>query len=258
MMKTTFSLKRSAIILMAILIIIAILNVIMSWRVTGRLMEYAQQVAATDKAEVLAKDVIINTVQVQQFITDVAATGDPAAYAEADENLKRAQKDLDELIIIMPASKNMLEGIRTKLLLLNDTGHTMADLYIAKGRAAGNVIMKLPITGFDDRATELMTNINNFTVPLASKNAALKIEWEAERTKLRSILLAQNIFSVLAFILTLLYLGRKLFKYLGAEPAIMLNAANEIAHGNLNQTFVLKQNEQIKHISQRAEGNWLS
>ena len=243
MMKTTFSLKRSAIILMAILIIIAILNVIMSWRVTGRLMEYAQQVAATDKAEVLAKDVIINTVQVQQFITDVAATGDPAAYAEADENLKRAQKDLDELIIIMPASKNMLEGIRTKLLLLNDTGHTMADLYIAKGRAAGNVIMKLPITGFDDRATELMTNINNFTVPLASKNAALKIEWEAERTKLRSILLAQNIFSVLAFILTLLYLGRKLFKYLGAEPAIMLNAANEIAHGNLNQTFVLKQND---------------
>ena len=242
-MKTTFSLKRSAIILMVILIVVAILNVIISWRVTNMLMEYAQQVAVLDKAERLGNDVILNTSQLQQFITDVAVTGNPTAYAKSDESLTKAQKYLDELIIVMPTSKNILQDIRNKLLVFNDTGHTMADLYIAKGQAAGNKIMKLPITGFDDRATELMTSINNFIVPIAKKNSALKIEWAAQRAQLRSILLAQNIFSVLAFILTLLYLGRKLFKNLGAEPAIMLDAANEIMHGNLNQTFVLKKND---------------
>ena len=248
-MKTKFSLRRSAIILMVILIIIAILNVIISWRVTNTLMGYAQQVAVLDKVEALANDVILSTAQVQQFITDVAATGNPEAYAEADESLKKAQKDLDELIVIMPTSKNILEDIRNKLLVLNDTGHTMADLYMAKGQVAGNKIMKLPINGFDARATELMASINNFIVPLTNKDSALKIEWEAQRSQLRTILLAQNSFSVLAFILTLLYLGRKLFKYLGAEPVIMLGVASKITHGNLSETIAIKDGDKTSLLA---------
>ena len=46
----------------------------------------------------------------------MAATGNPEVYAESDESLKKAQKDLDELILIMPTSKNSIEDLRNNFL----------------------------------------------------------------------------------------------------------------------------------------------
>ena len=238
-MKTAFSLRRSAIILMVILIIIAILNVIISLRVTAALMEYAQQVEVLDAAENAGDKVILHTAQMQQFITDVAATGNPEAYTESDASFKIAQENLDKLVALLPASKANLDDLRSKLVAFNDIGHTMADTYVAKGQKAGNEIMNMPNTGFDDRATDLEAGMESFIVPIETKNATLKKEWEAKRAQLRSILLAQNIFSVLAFIITLLYLGRKLFKTLGGEPALTEQVANTIADGNLSQNIAV-------------------
>jgi methyl-accepting chemotaxis protein len=233
-MKNTFNLKRAVIILISILIVIAILNVIISLRVTASLSAYAHQVELLDKVETETNKIALNTSQIQQFITDVAATGNPEAYQESDTNLKMAQENLDKLTLLLPAAKSTFDELRTELAAMNEVGHTMADTYMTKGQKAGNEIMKLPITGFDARSANLINSTENFIAPLKAKNAALKIEWDAKRAQLSSILLAQNIFSVLAFIITLVFLGRKLFKTLGGEPALTQQVANTIANSDLS------------------------
>ena len=258
-MKTAFSLRRSAVILMVILIIIAILNVVISLRVTASLMKYAQQVKILDAAENAGDKVILHTTQIQQFITEIAATGNLDIYKESDTSFKKAQENLDKLVALMPAQKTTIEDLRTKLVAFNDIGHTMANTYMAKGQKAGNEIMKLPSTGFDDRATDLEASMESFIVPIETKNATLKIEWEAERAQLRSILLAQNIFSVLAFILTLAYLGRKLFKTLGGEPALTQQVANTIANSDLSFAVPVKSgdNSSLLFSMQKMQANSL-
>ena len=242
-MKTTFNLRRSTIILMVILTIIAVLNVIISLRVTTSLIEYAQQVALLDETEKTSNSIILHTSQLQQFTTDVAATGNRDAYKQADDSYQKTLKNLDKLTLLMPASKATFDALRSKLIAFNDTGRTMAETYITKGQKAGNAIMKLPKIGFDDRAAELMASTKNFIVPVENKNVALKKEWEAKRVQLRSILISQNIFSVFAFIVTLLYLGRKLFKTLGGEPAQATELAHIIADGDLSQAIAIKSND---------------
>ena len=256
-MKAAFSLRRSAIILMVILIIIAILNVIISLRITSSLTEYADQVALLDDVVIMADKVTLHTSQMQQFITDVAATGSPEAYKESDVSFKIVQENIDKLINLMPASANTFEDLRTKLVDLNNIGHTMADTYMAKGQKAGNEIMNLPTTGFDDRSADLIKSTEDFITPLRAKNAALKMEWAAKRAQLRTILLAQNIFSVLAFIITLLYLGRKLFKTLGGEPALAQQVVNTIANSDLSVAVSVKSGDSTSLLSnmQKMQAN---
>jgi methyl-accepting chemotaxis protein len=239
-MKTQFSLRRSVIILMAILIIVAILNVIISLRVTASLMDYAVQVSKLDKAVKMADKVTLHTAQIQQFLTDVAATGNPEAYEESDASFKVVQENLDKLVNLIPESKVTVDDLRAKLVAMNETGHTMADTYIVKGQKAGNEIMKMPITGFDARSADLISSTQSFIVPLIAKADALNADWDAKRAQLRNILLAQNIFSVLAFILALIYLGRKLTKTLGGEPALAEQVANTIANSDLSVAVPVK------------------
>ncbi len=256
-MKATFNLRRAATILMAILIIIAIVNVVISLRVTESLMQYARDVAVLDEAKDAAHSVALHTSQVQQFITDVAATGSPEAYQESDASLKLAQDNLDKLTTLLPASKLAIDDLRAKLKQMNDVGHAMANTYIAKGHKAGNEMMKMPTTGFDDRSAAIISSSNGLMADIETKDAALKAEWSDKRSQLRSTLLAQNIFSVLAFILTLAYLGRKLFKTLGGEPALTEQVANTIANSDLTTMVPVKpgDNSSLLFSMQKMQNN---
>jgi methyl-accepting chemotaxis protein len=248
-MKSIFNLQRAAIVLIIILVIIAIVNVIISLRTTSALMTYANQVAVLDEAEKNGANLQFQTAQIQQFLTDVAATGNRDAFAEAETQLQKANKSLDNLSELMPESKPSFDALRADLMAFNTIGIEMAETYLAKGQAAGNEIMKMPEAGFDARAAKLISNTESFITLLFSNNTALKKEWADKRAQMRTILVLQNIFSILAFIIVLIYIGRKLFKSLGGEPVLAQQIASAIANGDLSADIPIKSGDNTSLVA---------
>ena len=252
-MKTAFSLRRSAIIIIAVLIIIAILNVIISLRITTTLADYAVQSSFLDKIGTAGDDVMYQVVHIQESFTDVIVTGNREGLKEAEEHFQKAQSLLNDLNKQMPASKATFDDARNKLTELNDVGKKMVETYLTKGQKAGNAIMQAPTDGFDARSTTLLATMQNFVVPVEDKNEVVKAEWRKKRNQLRTIILAQNVFSILAFIFALLFIGRKLFSTMGGEPAAMLKVANEIARGNLAEHITVKENDRTSLLANLSD-----
>jgi methyl-accepting chemotaxis protein len=232
-MTKSFSLRKSAIWLFSILLIIAVLNVIISWRITNELSEFSKKSAILDKVIVHGDNLAFHNVQIQQFLTDVAATGDSAGFDDAKQHYENAQKVLRNIAEVMPETKTAVEDVQAKLDTFHRTGIEMAETYLSKGQKAGNAIMKLPVEGFDDRALSLTTSMNELTTPLKQKNDALKLAWAKKRDQLKSVFI----------------IGRKLFKTLGGEPADILAVANNISDGNLAENITVKTDDKTSLIA---------
>lgn len=93
----------------------------------------------------LAGQMGYNVVQVQQFLTDVSVTHHTASYQYAEEAAQSFKRGIESL---RAQSKNdsaaleELNGIWSSFTINYETGKQMADVYIKKGRDAGNVLME--------------------------------------------------------------------------------------------------------------------
>ncbi len=99
------------------------------------------------------RDMQLDVVQVQQFLTDASATFDPQSFKDADTYNQDFYKQLATvrglLRRIAPgdetgeAQKSLtaLDGIEDQFKSYDATGITMANAYISQGQAAGNALM---------------------------------------------------------------------------------------------------------------------
>lgn len=106
------------------------------------------------------KDVEIHVVQVQQFLTDVSATRDPEAFAEAKEHAEAFQVDSQKALALaralnLPQVTQKLEKVRAGFPAYYDLGKQMADAYIRDGVEGGNQFMRK----FDGTAEAMSTNV---------------------------------------------------------------------------------------------------
>ncbi|MDH4101525.1 MAG: hypothetical protein OEV28_13250, partial [Nitrospirota bacterium] len=114
----------------------------------GRVNSAAESQQRLTDAMLLLKDIRFHVVQIQQFLTDVSATADPAGFDEASQHLKDAQKGLDDLVAMAPEHKAQIMEMKARIEALHKQGFLMAQAYMTSGRDAGNAIMKAP-DGFD-------------------------------------------------------------------------------------------------------------
>jgi len=112
------------------------------------------------------KDVHLNVAQVQQFLTDVAATGETGGFRDARENFESAQSGLVKLAKLLPEDKAGIDQLSAPIVHLYETGEKMAHVYIDQGRDAGNAIMKGPGTGFDALVVTLDGRLEAFVKQL--------------------------------------------------------------------------------------------
>jgi methyl-accepting chemotaxis protein len=218
---------------------VAILNTATIMWLTAKLQQSQAEAELINQADDKAHEVQFNVAQVQQFLTDVGATGERDAFEETEAHFQATQTLLNDLDTLQPQSKVLFETTRTKLQAFYDTGKQMAEEYIAKGQKAGNVLMKQPQTGFDDRATDLIQSMDSFVAPLTKQNIAIQKEVNSKVTALKTLITLINVFSALGFVLAMLYFGRKLFSHLGGEPALAQQTANIIANGDLSAEIAL-------------------
>ena len=110
----------------------------------------------------LADELKLSVVQVQQWLTDISATRGLSGYddglSEAEVYAQNVYDILDRLDAVNPEYADEAQDIRDKFAPYYETGQTMAQAYIAEGPAAGNVIMG----EFDTVAANINEAVDSF------------------------------------------------------------------------------------------------
>ena len=112
-----------------------------NWSRLTAIMEETARQAPVTKAVLALKDLRYHVVQIQQFLTDVGATRETGALADAERNLRAANERLDELVRLVPELESSGDELRAEIAALYETGRRMALAYVEGGTEAGNRLM---------------------------------------------------------------------------------------------------------------------
>ena len=181
-----------------------------------------------------AADMKLQTVQVQQFLSDVSATHRTDGYKEAQEAADTFHAHADQF-----KNKFTIENDKKSLERLHETvksfdemyalGRKMADTYINQGIEAGNVLMD----DFD-KATESLTDaLEPF---IEEQMHATSRNLGTLKDELSSSLILQWVLTAISIIVGSLgafFTIRSFMTQLGAEPADVAEVARRISGGDL-------------------------
>lgn len=180
-----------------------------------------------------------NVVQVQQFLTDVSATGETAGFKEAKSAYDGAIKGLDSIARLEPRLADQIKKTKEDLAKLHELGVEMANAYNKDGREAGNALMKRDGDGFDAQAEKLTQHLESLENAVREDMAKSVLAAETEVSR------SQSISTWLGVAIGLLMMGsgfllyRMLIRILGCEPAHASRVTQRIAGGDLTQDVEL-------------------
>ncbi len=154
----------------------------------------------------------LNIIQVQQFLTDVAATGNADVFDEADEYYKKAPTEINILKNLVPYLSRQLDTIKSELDEMNRTGIEMARIYLSEGQQAGNLVMKRSGTGFDDRANKLQKSVYQLVSDLEILRETTSDNENAKLASLSTSLWLFGIAGLIVILVIMLGLLKKIMK----------------------------------------------
>ena len=176
-----------------------------------------------------------HVVQVQQFLTDASATGERDGLKDASEHFQALGKNLRAIAEFDTAFRGETDKITALAQNYYQTGATMAEAYITQGREAGNVLMKAPGSGFDERALALTHQLEAMARQVDVRVAESEAATEATVQRLRATVIGLSVFLALTLLLGGIWLYRQVFGMLGGEPARAVRLAQRIAQGDLSR-----------------------
>jgi methyl-accepting chemotaxis protein len=172
------------------------------------------------------------SVDVQQFLTDVSATGEEDGFGEAEEAAKGFRKDVAKFKEFARAHgddalRREIETMASDFEAMYAVGVRMAKVYIKDGREAGNALME----DFDARTTALAKRIN----PLKENQfAATDAQVATVVASLASDLHLQYLLLAISLVIgagTASLVSRSILRQLGGEPETVADIAREVAAG---------------------------
>ena len=200
--------------------------------------------AVSDLAAVAAMN--LSRSQVQQFLTDVSATHDPAGYKDAEDSakifldnsgkFKQSFKEAGD-----ETNLQLMQKLETDFNAFYETGKTMAQTYVKQGMDAGNLLMKgsASTPGFDAASETISTELERFykeqvSQAQSSVNEALTLSEHIKVVMLVSAIGASLLAAGVAWLIV-----RELMKQLGGEPATAVRVVHEVSAGNLREPIHL-------------------
>ncbi len=160
------SIKSALIFIASALAIANLVFVISLWHAFNSIDENLKEAAQRQLASDALAEARFRIVQIQQFLTDVAATHDQDGFSDANENLAAAIANLDQVIRLEPHHETEMVTLKRKVTTLHDAGVKMARDYINLGSEAGNAAMKAPDIGVDANAADLAKTLNGEIISL--------------------------------------------------------------------------------------------
>jgi methyl-accepting chemotaxis protein len=192
---------------------------------------------------VLAVDMMdLSRSDVQQFLTDVSATHDPAAYKDAEESAKRFHDGVATFRSVFQLDNDAenlkaLESIAKDFDAFYAAGKIMAATYIDSGLEAGNLMMKGTDSapGFDKASETLSSQLSKFREERISNAkettaAALRSANSIQLTMIFGALGATLMAGLAGLIIV-----RSIFRQLGGEPQVAAKLARQVGEGDLSQ-----------------------
>jgi methyl-accepting chemotaxis protein len=174
----------------------------------------------------LAENMTLNVVQVQQFLTDVSATHDLQGYKDAEEAADRFKKAADkfgDMFTRENDSKSFgeIQEIQTLFNRYYDVGKQMANAYMRDGIAAGNKIM----VDFDKTAVALTDKVQAFK-KLQIDEANMHSQFVVGSVgKMKIVLLSLGIAAVLIGLCVAFFITRGITKVLREVKSVADNVA---------------------------------
>lgn len=239
-MKHTFNLSRSMQLLVLTLVGVGVIVIGANLYLTSQVKSLGERTRLFDLAEHLAHKVQFHTVQIQQFLTDVSATGNRDSFDDAAENFIAANNYIDQLNSALPEYAGKLTEVKRDLAAFNDIGKLMAETYIAHGQKAGNALMQQPKTGFDDRCLILVEALDQVIIPLNKESEVMNQLLAKRLAQLNWVVMLINGLAIAFILFIILRINQKIKHALGGEPSEVAHIANEIAEGNLEHPIHLK------------------
>ena len=195
----------------------------------------------------LADDMNLSRSDIQQFLTDVAATHEPAGYKDAEEAAQRFQRGIDKFRQLYQQEKNaaglqelaQLEADFNKLYAM---GKAMAAVYVAQGMEAGNALMKGSGTspGFDKASEVLLTHMEAFRQREVEEANHLAANAEKTAVTMSTSLVTAGLLACVLAALIAAWVVRSILQLLGGEPGQAAQLAQRVGAGDLSVPIELR------------------
>ncbi len=205
---------------------------------------------------ILSEEMAFNVVQVQQFLTDVSATHDPAGFRDAERAAQAFTAGIAEFrqyYVGDNVELSQITRLDTIFKRYYREGQTMAHAYLSEGIEAGNQIME----NFDQTAEE----ITELSQQLKEKNvkAVNQLTNEVVQRTDQASLMTIIVFFIavaIAFVVSVSVTNR-LQAQLGIDPYYVQGIAKEIAKGNLQRDIHLDKgdNSSLLYAIKTMQGN---
>ena len=183
----------------------------------------------------LAEDMEKEVIQVQQFLTDAAATKQREPFEEAAEAARNFREGAGRFREMFQRENDAqgvkaIEDLDATFNRYYEEGKQMANVYISSGTEAGNKIME----SFDKRAevmAEMVMKFQQTQVDEAKEN--IRGVQEAEKSVARTLILVGTIALAAGIILAVIII-QGLMKQLGGEPAYVRDIAQNMSQGDVS------------------------
>lgn len=188
--------------------------------------------------EMLADQLAFDTVQVQQFLTDVSATHDRDGYSDAEAHAKSFKDGIATLKKRYADQEDQLKSLDALDASFDRyyaTGKRMAEAYIANGTDGGNVVME----DFDRDAADITKKMADFRGNVLSTATDVETKAEAAALKASYISIGLALFGIAAGLFLSWRLSINLLNEIGIDPMYARGIAKEIAKGDLSRDITL-------------------
>jgi methyl-accepting chemotaxis protein len=190
----------------------------------------------------------INTIQVQQWLTDISATrgldGLNDGFDEAQAAYDQFQQNLQALGQLDQANQAFYEGIKPVFADYYQAGNKMAQSYVEGGPASGNVMM----ASFDSSAAAITDKIGEVQQRIAqlAKNEALEMHTTLDR-HLKLVFIS---FAALLALMMLLFVF--VVRRVAAPAQLIAEKLSAIAEGDLTRTLQYESHDELGMIADRS------
>ena len=195
----------------------------------------------------IVEEMNLNRSEVQQFLTDVAATHDPAGYQDAEVSAKAFLGGIEKFRQVYRQGNNadklkQLDLIESNFNAFYARGKTMAAKYVSEGVEAGNVLMKGHdnVPGFDAASAVLLGQLNSFRKEQIDAINKSEVTSLSDVTFIRTVMIAGGLISALLASLAGALIARNILRQLGGEPAKASSLAQSVGAGDLSVDVDLK------------------
>lgn len=214
-----------------VLVLLLLLGVVASMFASNGTNMISNQLTNGIVVKTIFDDIKYHITEIQQFITDSAATGDEDGLVNAKKELDETIGLMNKLVVAAPKYKTEAEDMMVKADSLYEIGLRMVNAY-KKGRSEGNVIMKQK-GGFDEASDALKERIGKLEQDVTMNlDKIMAVMVSNLYFSVKMILLISMVVLIVSIIGSI-FLYRKIIGLLGAEPYEAVKLAQQITDGDL-------------------------